>query len=110
MVKTFLVICFSLLLFGCEPDTPEITRIQARVVQPTIITEPGAHPLGLGGRRLVNGRLFWKDGTLYIPGGTASHEPIPLLVWLHGGGGKAGAFKYLFPLAEEFEFLLIVFR
>jgi len=26
---------------------------------------------------------------------------MPLLVWLHGGGGNAESFQYMFPLAEE---------
>jgi phospholipase/carboxylesterase len=43
-----------------------------------------------------------RDGTLYVPTGVDSNTPVPLLVWLHGGGGQARDFDFLFPLGEEF--------
>ena len=101
MIKLFLVIVFSLLIYGCEPAGPEVTRIQARVVTPTVVTEPGEHTLGLGGPLLINGTISWRDGTLYIPQISTPRTPMPLLVWLHGGGGRASDIKYMFPLAEE---------
>ena len=100
-MKFFLVIVFSLIVSGCEPAGPQVTRIEARVTAPTVLTEPGEHPLGLGGPLLINRSVSWRDGTLYIPGVSKSRSPLPLLVWLHGGGGSADDIKHVFPLAEE---------
>jgi phospholipase/carboxylesterase len=44
---------------------------------------------------------------LYIPRVSKSHTSMPLLVWLHGGGGRADSFRYLFPLAEEFGVVIL---
>jgi len=38
---------------------------------------------------------------LYIPELAKQHKPMPLLVWLHGGGGSADDIRHIFPLAEE---------
>ena len=91
----------SLVLYGCGADIPQETRVKARVVSPTIAIEPGEQPLGLGGYALVNRSILWRDGTLYIPGIARSGKALPLLVWLHGGGGNADSFKFMFPLAEK---------
>ncbi len=101
MTKAFLVIVFSVIVCGCEPAGPEVTRIHARVVTPTIETEPGEYPLGLGGPLLINRTVSWRDGTLYIPRISRFGSSMPLLVWLHGGGGRANDIQYIFPLAEE---------
>jgi len=101
MTKALLVILFSAIVYGCGPASPEVTRVQARVTAPKVVIEPGEHSLGLGGPLLVNRTVSWRDGTLYIPRGSKSRTPMPLLVWLHGGGGRADDIKYIFPLAEE---------
>jgi phospholipase/carboxylesterase len=101
MTKVILAIVFSLIVCSCEPAGPDVTRIQARVVVPTVVTEPGEYPLGLGGPLLVNRTVSWRDGTLYIPQISKSGTLMPLLVWLHGGGGRASDVEYMFPLAEE---------
>jgi phospholipase/carboxylesterase len=100
-VNAFLVVVFSLIFYGCEPAGPEVTRIQSRVVEPTVVTESGEHSLGLGGPLLINGAVSWRDGTLYIPRMSNASSSMPLLVWLHGGGGRASDIEYMFPLAEE---------
>jgi phospholipase/carboxylesterase len=51
--------------------------------------------------------VIWRDGMLYIPRVSKSHTSMPLLVWLHGGGGRADSFRYLFPLAEEFGVVIL---
>jgi phospholipase/carboxylesterase len=101
VIKVFLVIVFSVIVCGCEPAGPEVTRIQARVIAPSIDIEPGEQPLGLGGPLLINGTISWRDGTLYIPKIAKQHKQMPLLVWLHGGGGSADDIRHIFPLAEE---------
>jgi len=101
MTKALLVILFSAIVYGCEPASPEVTRVQARVTAPTVVIEPGEHSLGLGGPLMVNRTVSWRDGTLYIPRSSTLRKSMPLLVWLHGGGGRADDIKYMFPLAEE---------
>jgi phospholipase/carboxylesterase len=101
MTKALLVIVLSVIVNGCEPAGPEVTRLQSRVVEPTDVADPGEYPLGLGGPLLINGAVSWRDGTLYIPRSSRSRASMPLLVWLHGGGGRASDIEYLFPLAEE---------
>jgi predicted esterase len=48
-----------------------------------------------------------RDGTLYVPTKAASGTRVPLLVMLHGGGGQARDFHFMFPLAEEFGIALL---
>ena len=67
---------------------------------PTATIEPGEHPLGLGGLRWINRGMYWRDGTLYIPQIAKTGVSMPLLIWLHGGGGHADDIEYIFPLAE----------
>ena len=104
-----LVIVLSTILWSCSSSSePDITHIQARAVTPTLAIEAGRHPLGLGGLRIVNRTLIRRDGVLYIPKKHSSETPMPLLVWLHGGGGRADSFEYMFPLAEEFGVVLLL--
>jgi phospholipase/carboxylesterase len=78
----------------CGGAGPIVTRIKARPAAPTVAVEPGEHRLGLGDPATR------RDGILYVPRSAASH-PVPLLVLLHGGGGRASYFRFTFPLAEE---------
>jgi phospholipase/carboxylesterase len=81
-----------LLLAGCSNVRgPEVVRLQARPMAPTSRLEPGAHPLGLGGRR---------DGTLYVPTAVKAQTPVPLMVLMHSGGTSKEFFDFTFPLAE----------
>ena len=104
MTKLFLAILFGMVLVACQPTGHKVTHIQTRVSPPTDPIDAGEYPLGLGGALLVNGKLNWRDGTLYVPkvSESASATTLPLLVWLHGGGGRAEDFQYLFPLADEY--------
>lgn len=89
----------ALAVAGCRPAV-QVTRIQARPKVPATAVEPGAHPLGLGQPRVRD--LSWRDGTLYVPA-SAGTRPSPLLVLLHGGGGRADDFREAFlPLVDEF--------
>ncbi len=84
---------------GCRTwSGPQVTRLTARPATPTAAVEPGEHGLGLG-RVLYRGT--WRDGTLFIPTRAASSQ-VPLLVLLHGGGGRAADFRFAFALGEEF--------
>jgi phospholipase/carboxylesterase len=93
MRRVFLAVACSLTVC-CGSAGPIVTRVKARPAAPTIAIEPGEHPLGLGPPKTR------RDGTLYIPRTAASHA-VPLLVLLHGGGGRANYFRFTFPLAEE---------
>ena len=95
-------------MISCNPVGPEITRIQARVDSPSVSIESGEHSLGLGGLRLINRSILKRDGILYVPSISRSSSPVALLVWLHGGGGHANSYSYLFPLAEEFGVAILV--
>ncbi|MCU7948620.1 MAG: phospholipase [gamma proteobacterium symbiont of Bathyaustriella thionipta] len=108
LIKVCLAIAFITLINACGTSEPEITRVNARPAEPTITIKSGEHPLGLGGLRLVNRKVIWRDGTLYIPNTSVSSKPMPLLVWLHGGGGRADSFEYMFPLAEKLGVVLLM--
>jgi phospholipase/carboxylesterase len=100
LIRVCLGIVFSVGVSMCGPPRPEVTRLHARPGTPTMAIEPGEHPLGLGGTRALGSRVG-RDGTLYVPK-VSPGTPAPLLVLLHGGGGRADDFRYMFPLADEF--------
>jgi len=102
-----MVITFSTLLSACNQSEPDVTRIDARITPPIMTLEAGEHDIGLGGFRLVNRSVIWRDGILYIPENIDSDAPSPLLVWLHGGGGKADSYRYLFTIAEEYSVVIL---
>jgi phospholipase/carboxylesterase len=102
MANMFLIFLFTGVLVACQPTGPEVFHLKSRITAPSNPIEPGEHSLGLGGSVLVNGQLNWRDGTLYVPKVSNSSEKLPLLMWLHGGGGRSRDTHYLFPLAEEF--------
>ncbi len=58
----------------------------------------GAHALGIG-RARYRGKL--RDGTLFVPTQAARGVSVPLLIVLHGGGGQARDYDFMFPLAED---------
>lgn len=109
VIRGYIIVLVCALVCGCGSTGPEVTQIEARPDMPTVAIEPGEHPLGLGGLRLVNRSLIHRDGLLYIPSKSPSYpSPMPLLVWLHGGGGKADSYRYIFPLAEELGVVVLV--
>jgi phospholipase/carboxylesterase len=85
---------------SCRPGGPIVTRITARPATPTVAIEPGEHRLGL------SGPTTRRDGILYVPR-SARSRALPLLVLLHGGGGRANYFRFTFPLAEEFAVVIL---
>lgn len=108
LVLSILLVSIIFLFTSCDKRKPEITRITTRPFEPTIKIDPGESKLGLGGPRWVNRSIWWRDGLLYIPEKTLSGEKLPLLIWLHGGGGKAESFTYMYPIAEEYGVVLLV--
>ncbi len=89
---------------SCSP-TAQVTRIHSRPHAPTIDIQAGTHRLGLGGPRLRD--MSWRDGTLYVPA-RANGRRLPLLVLLHGGGGRADDFRATFaPLVDEFGVVIV---
>ena len=99
--RAVVAVALAATLCGGDGGAAEVTHVEARPGTPTIAIEPGEHALGLGGLLVINFTTSWRDGTLYIPRAAMSGEPLPLLVLLHGGGGRASDFRYTFPLAEE---------
>jgi phospholipase/carboxylesterase len=93
------IAAIGLTVSACRPAA-QVTRLQARPIATTTTIDPGAHPLGLGQPRLRD--VSWRDGTLYVPT-VARDRRVPLLVLLHGGGGRAHDFHDVFsPLVNEF--------
>jgi len=89
---------------ACRQHGAEVTHISARPVPPTASLPPGRHELGLG-KAVYRGMR--RDGTLYVPTRMAPGTPVPLLVLLHGGGGQARDFDFMFPIVEEFGVTLL---
>jgi phospholipase/carboxylesterase len=96
----------AVVALGCGPAGPQVTRVQARPVAPTLTIGPGEHPLGMAAIRLRDAAK--RDGLLYVPRQAAPQRPLPLIVLLHGGGGNAEDFRSKFPLAEEFGVVMLV--
>jgi len=95
-----LVAALAGIVLGCGPVGPAVTRVQARPTAPTRAIAPGEHALGMATIRLRDAAR--RDGRLIVPKQAASQRPLPLIVLLHGGGGRAEDFRALFPLSEEF--------
>lgn len=100
MTRRYLALAFGVLLAACGGSRPEVIRVHARPAAPTQAVEPGEHRLGLGGSG-VSSLVTARDGALYIPRRASSAALLPLLVLLHGGGGRADYFRFTFPLAED---------
>ncbi len=97
----FVQMLIFLILSGCGQQSETGFRISSNHQEAASSIQPGRHSLGLGGYKIVNGLPTWRDGILYVPSALNSGKPLPLLIWLHGGAGRAETFDYMFPPAEE---------
>ncbi len=68
-------------------------RLLARPGQTSAAIEPGRHQLGLAADR---------DGLLYVPIGHGGNRPAPLVMMLHGAGGRGRVSDTFRALADEF--------
>lgn len=59
---------------------------------------PGRHPLSLGSGR---------DGFLYVPAGYEAGTPAPLMILLHGAGGRADNWLGAFAIADSLGVVLV---
>ena len=100
-MQRILFLILFVLVSSCQPRGADVSRIITRPFTPTINFQQGEHDLGLGGYRPVNRSVIWRDGLLYIPQAASHSNPLPLLIWMHGGGGNAESNRYMFPLAED---------
>ena len=100
-----IVVACSVILPACGRVEPQVTRLRARPAAPTVAFEPGRRPLGMSTLRLRD--LATRDGTLYVPRQARSGHPLPLVVLLHGGGGRAEDFRSKYPLAEEYGVVML---
>jgi poly(3-hydroxybutyrate) depolymerase len=48
-----------------------------------------------------------RDGTLYVPQSYKAGTGMPVVMWLHGLAGSGEGSRGLFPLADEFGFIVI---
>ncbi len=74
-------------------------RLRARPDAPTRAALPGEAPLGLSSSR---------DGVLFVPKAYRPDAPHPLLVLLHGAGGRAEDWRRFHPSAEDRGIILVV--
>ena len=96
----------AVIVLGCEHAGPQVTRVLARPMAPTLAIGSGEHALGMTTVRLRD--LAKRDGRLYVPKRATPQHRLPLIVLLHGGGGQAEDFRATFPLAEELGVVLLV--
>lgn len=108
MSKVSLFIILLITLCGCRHGGPDITRIEVRPYAPTKSIDAGEHALGLGGLQVINRSVAWRDGILFVPSVSSTSAPLPLMVWLHGGGGDAESYRFMFPVAEELGVVLLL--
>lgn len=79
-------------------------RLSARPERPSEPLTPGRHPLGIGGEQGGTQR----DGVIYVPAKYSSASPAPLVLMLHGAGGRAaGGLRPFEGLADERGFVLL---
>jgi phospholipase/carboxylesterase len=59
---------------------------------------PGQYPLKLD---------YVRDGLVYVPRSYKPGVPTPLVVGFHGAGSTALSCQYMFPMADEFNFIVL---
>jgi phospholipase/carboxylesterase len=74
-----------------------LLRVRPRT--PSASIAPGPHPLRLGDER---------DGLLIVPRAYSADRPAPLLLLLHGAGGRAERLASRFAIADRFGVILLV--
>lgn len=75
--------------------------MRARPATPPASIAPGLYPLGAA-PGWVHGVGLKHGGQLHVPARAKAGTQVPLLLLLHGGGGRAEDFRQIFPLADEF--------
>lgn len=101
--RLLIVLCGALSGFGCDgsptrSDHGDAT-LTARPAEPTLSPDRGLHILGLGAGR---------DGLLYVPTGYSASRAAPLIVALHGSGGRASNWQLLQNEAEARGIVLLM--
>jgi phospholipase/carboxylesterase len=99
--RALIAVVIGVALSCCGSRGPQVSRLSTRPGTPTVAIEPGEHRLGLGGP------LTRRDGTLYVPHNAGMQIPLPLLVLLHGGGGREDYFRFTFPMADDFGVVIL---
>ncbi len=105
LVYSTLGAALAVSVLGCGPVGPAVTRVQARPMAPALTIGPGEHALGMATMRLRDAAK--RDGLLIVPEQAAPQRPLPLIVLLHGGGGRAEDFRAILPLAREFGVVML---
>lgn len=101
------VIIIYAALASCGRAAPEKTVITFSPPRTPSVTPPGTSELGLGERLFINRSYAWRDGLLHAPPQASADNPLPLLIWLHGGGGHSRDAKKLFRFADEYGVVVV---
>jgi phospholipase/carboxylesterase len=105
-LKTALIVAgltlVAISICGCGPREHLKTQIQLNFTPPSKNATIGTTPLNLGETLFINHRFAWRDGFLHVPESYSADTPVPLLIWLHGGGGSATDAHALLPVAEDY--------
>lgn len=101
LIRAFFLV--TACLSGCGTPTVQIgggsARLTARPGTPTATITPGTTKLGDPNS---------PDGYLVVPSSYDPARPLPLVLALHGAGGKAsGPLNFLGPYAESHNFILL---
>lgn len=107
LLQICVVFTLVLTLMACARSGPEYTRVATSYSKPTKSLASGQQALNLGSTLFINGKFAWRDGILYIPQAYTPDTPLPLLVWLHGGGGHATDTEYMYPIADEYGIVIL---
>jgi phospholipase/carboxylesterase len=82
--------------FGCRSASLDRSlapaRLAAKPQAPTVTIEPGEHRVGGEGPR---------SAILHAPRDLPAHNPVPLLVMLHGANGSAARMRFAFEHADR---------
>lgn len=95
------------LLTGCWHPKHETTLIESRVIPPSVETKNGKHELMLGDSLFINRGYYWRDGYFYIPKTYQKNKALPLVIWLHGGGGDSSDADHMMKIADKHEIVLL---
>lgn len=107
VLKRAFVVCTCLFAIACSRYENEVTIVQTRPELPVLPISPGKHELNLGSTLFINRGFYWRDGYIYVPKRYQPAEPIPLIIWLHGGGGSSADADHMLSIADQYNLAIL---